>query len=396
VEWLKLLEEEHDNFRAVMAWLLEEGRTESAVRLAYALLLFWYIHGHQGEARRWTEEALAKGRNLPASARAKALVLQGLMSYGLRSPEQTRRLFEEARTLFRGVVDKIGWAQATGGMGLTTLQQGSVEEATALFEEALELFREAGDKWGVSSVLAHLGAIPLGQGNHTLAARYFEEALALTREIGNMISGYVSLYNLALAAQGQGDHKRAAGLYVEGLRYAVEAGDKANTAYCLEGLAELADARGEVQRAVKLFGAAEALLEDAGGALYVQAQDRSLRDQAVYALRSRLDETAFAAAWAEGRAMTPDQAAEYALSEEEPFSPVPEQSSVDAQPNALTGREEEVTILVARGRTNRQIATELSISEHTVANHVAKILRKLELDSRSQITAWVIERRTMP
>jgi DNA-binding CsgD family transcriptional regulator len=62
----------------------------------------------------------------------------------------------------------------------------------------------------------------------------------------------------------------------------------------------------------------------------------------------------------------------------------------------LTRREGEVAVLVARGLTNRQIATELSISEHTVANHVAKTRRKLELDSRSQIIAWVIERRTPP
>jgi serine/threonine-protein kinase PknK len=51
---------------------------------------------------------------------------------------------------------------------------------------------------------------------------------------------------------------------------------------------------------------------------------------------------------------------------------------------------------VARGLTNRQIATELSISEHTVANYIAKVLKKLGSSSRSQITAWVAERRTPP
>jgi DNA-binding NarL/FixJ family response regulator len=51
---------------------------------------------------------------------------------------------------------------------------------------------------------------------------------------------------------------------------------------------------------------------------------------------------------------------------------------------------------VARGLTNRQIAAQLSISKYTVANHVAKILKKLELGSRSQVTAWVLERRTSP
>jgi DNA-binding NarL/FixJ family response regulator len=48
--------------------------------------------------------------------------------------------------------------------------------------------------------------------------------------------------------------------------------------------------------------------------------------------------------------------------------------------------------LVARGLTNRQIAQELSISERTAGNHVAKILRKLELRSRAQIGRWAADR----
>jgi DNA-binding CsgD family transcriptional regulator len=47
---------------------------------------------------------------------------------------------------------------------------------------------------------------------------------------------------------------------------------------------------------------------------------------------------------------------------------------------------------VAQRLTNRQIASELSISEHTAATHVRRILKKLGLNSRSQLTAWVTER----
>jgi DNA-binding NarL/FixJ family response regulator len=49
---------------------------------------------------------------------------------------------------------------------------------------------------------------------------------------------------------------------------------------------------------------------------------------------------------------------------------------------------------VARGLTNRQIASELSVSRNTANNHVARILRKLGLRSRAQIAAWVTERRS--
>jgi len=48
--------------------------------------------------------------------------------------------------------------------------------------------------------------------------------------------------------------------------------------------------------------------------------------------------------------------------------------------------------LVSRGLTNRQIASELSISEHTVATHIAKILKRLNLNSRSRLSAWMAAR----
>ena len=57
----------------------------------------------------------------------------------------------------------------------------------------------------------------------------------------------------------------------------------------------------------------------------------------------------------------------------------------------LTPRELQIVLLLARGLTNRQLSTELSISERTAGNHVAKILKKLGLSSRAQIASWVRE-----
>ena len=97
--------------------------------------------------------------------------------------------------------------------------------------------------------------------------------------------------------------------------------------------------------------------------------------------------------------MSMEEAIEYALSEEEPApteTSAPEESLGGEPRGGLTRRQREIAALVARGLTNRQIATELSISEHTVANHIAKTLKKLGLSSRSQLTAWVLEQRILP
>jgi predicted ATPase/DNA-binding SARP family transcriptional activator/DNA-binding CsgD family transcriptional regulator len=400
VEWLKLLEEDNDNLRTAMAGLLEKDDYEAAVQMAHALWIFWMIHGHQGEGRLWIEEALAKGKVLSTHAKAKALSVQFSTYYGLGNPERMEQIAEEAAASFREVGDKLGLAYALSCLATVKMQQGDAERAIALFEGALDLGRELGDKWGVSGGLGHLGSIYLGQGDYEQARRHFEEGLATSRQIGNKLAASTALYGLAMAALGQGDHGRAAELYTEGLKSSAAAGDKANMSYCLEGLAQVAAAQGETERATRLFGAAEAALEAASGALYAFVQDRSVHEQMVEVVRSQLDEATFLSAWAKGAAMSMGETVEYALSGEEAAPPVSltaqQQPSTAAQQPALTRREEEVAALVARGLTNRQIATELSISEHTVATHLGKIMRKLGLSSRSQLAAWTAEQQGSP
>jgi DNA-binding NarL/FixJ family response regulator len=101
-------------------------------------------------------------------------------------------------------------------------------------------------------------------------------------------------------------------------------------------------------------------------------------------------------AWRKGQVMTLDEAVSYALEEEEETDPlttsVPEEPPAGQAPVALTRREEEVGALVTQGLSNRQIASELSISEHTAATHVRRILRKLGLRSRAQIGSQLTER----
>jgi len=65
-----------------------------------------------------------------------------------------------------------------------------------------------------------------------------------------------------------------------------------------------------------------------------------------------------------------------------------------ATPNAaggLTAREGQVLRLVAAGKSNRAIAADLAISEHTVARHVQNIFAKLDVSSRSAATAFAFE-----
>jgi DNA-binding CsgD family transcriptional regulator len=67
-------------------------------------------------------------------------------------------------------------------------------------------------------------------------------------------------------------------------------------------------------------------------------------------------------------------------------------AGVHSETHGLTARELEVLRLVAAGRTNRQIAAELVVSEHTVARHLQNIFGKLGVSSRTAATAFAFER----
>ena len=88
-------------------------------------------------------------------------------------------------------------------------------------------------------------------------------------------------------------------------------GQRAAVAHQLECFAFIAGASRQNERSTKLFGAAEVLRELIGSPM--TPLERREYDQAVSNLRARIDETALAKAWAEGRALTMEQAIEYAL-----------------------------------------------------------------------------------
>src|SRR5207249_5014311 len=95
-------------------------------------------------------------------------------------------------------------------------------------------------------------------------------------------------------------------------------------------------------------------------------------------------------AWSEGRAMTLDEAVDYALGMG-PLPPAPAPSQRESQPFILTKRQLEIAGMVASGLTNREIAASLYISARTVEGHLEQIRNKLGFSSRVQIAAWHIQ-----
>jgi DNA-binding CsgD family transcriptional regulator len=287
----------------------------------------------------------------------------------------------------------MGQPSCSNTYGALASSEGEQASAVARYQEALQLARRVGDVQVIAISLNNLGYTMLVYGDPGSATLLLEEALAKAQEVRDTLLIANVLINLAFAALIQEDHKRVKALIEESFTLLQKAGDKQLVAECLEKMAAMAGAQEKSERAARLWGAAEALrekikapLQDDEGAIL-----KPYLDRAQEMLR---DEGAWKTELAKGREMALKDAVEYALSEEETTtasSQAPEQPSVSTQVITLTRREEEVVALVARGLTNRQIAAELSISEHTSATHVAKILKKLGLRSRTQIGSWLAE-----
>lgn len=318
VEWLDRLDRENGNLGATMSWALNAGAVEIGVRLGWALWLFWTIRGYQHEGRRWMEAVLER-RDLSPALRAKALVAAASLAYGYGDYEWCERYSEEGLDLSRRVGDKLGMAWAHFGLGVVAMSRTDHAAATPHVEESLRSFREINEDLGVARATTCLGMVALMRGDVSLATETFEEGLAVARRIGDRSAVCITLYNLAQVALCRGDHDHAAALFEEGVTLSERMGDRANVAYCLEGLATVAGTRGQVERSARLLGTAEGLLKAVRVPVYTYYKpDPSLYERAMTNTRLRLGAARFERVRTEGRAMTFEQAVEYALKTKKP------------------------------------------------------------------------------
>jgi predicted ATPase/DNA-binding NarL/FixJ family response regulator len=390
VAWLERLERARDNLRAAMRWLLGQGELEETARLGWALWLFWGIRGHFAEGRQSMEQALSAEGDvaMPASARAKALYVAGMMANYQGDHSSAELLLEESLGLFRDLEDKLGSAYALSNTGFAALGQGQHQRAVTLIEEAVHLFLEEEEKWGAAMMFGFLAVARRDRGDHGRAKRLAERGLALSREVGERQAISAALYTLATLAQAERDHERARDLFEEGLTVSAELGNETDVAHYLEGLAAVAASEDRRVRAALLWGAAEALLEKIEVGVHTYVPDRFLHRSQVAAARGRLGEEAFEATWTQGRAMSLEETIEYVLDRS---TTLEETLTPETYPAGLSAREVEVLRLVAHGMTNAEVAEKLFISSRTVGWHLSSIYRKVGFSSRTEAARFAAE-----
>jgi DNA-binding CsgD family transcriptional regulator len=271
--------------------------------------------------------------------------------------------------------------------GETATALGKYKTAQLLLEESLTLARAAGDTFRIAATLNDLGELARCERHFAQAHAAYEESLSLWRELGSVREAPVTLHNLAYVFLYQGDVERAHALFRESLEAQRAQNSREGVLKDLLGFAALASTTGLAPESARLYAAAVA--NSGGNSAILWPPEKIEYEHYSGLARAKLSEAEFEAEQARGRALSMEQAIEYALNLPLPI-PLPSQAGTAAA-QELTERERKVVALIARGRSNGEIAGELVLSKRTVEKHIANILSKLELTNRAQIVRWAIE-----
>jgi predicted ATPase/DNA-binding NarL/FixJ family response regulator len=414
--WRSQLAIERENMRAALNWAIAWNETDTALALVGPLWR-WFRPDAITEGRRWVHQALAL-QGPAAPARALALHALGMLAMlqgeyrvaasawkesisiwrefgdrprltdaltwlgGIYRPgaRAVPALLGEAITLARDVGDPRRLALALGLFSWQLLQLDQLPAASRMLAEALPLARMPGDPWELIWVLYVSGLLAIRSGDTAMAQQRFAETLDRARGARDSM-----MASLALAASGrtalrEGDTDRAVALFREGLTLSRGAGYAIGLAHHLEGIALVCCDQDQLERAARLLGAAE-------GAHSGLVPYSSLGDEAVTSLREKLGRQRFAALFADGGGLQPEDAVAEALITTDGVDKSPRQVT---HPHGLTGREVEILRLVAAGHTNVEIAAALVLSVKTVERHLANAYAKIGARSRVDAATYAV------
>lgn len=315
-----------------------------------------------------------------------------------------------------------------------TLLQGKHEVARAYAQQAFDIATEVGDRWFMAYCLVELGNVACAVGDLTAARDRYQASYDVGREFEDPEGMAIALTYLGEVALRQQSYAEAQDLYGQAISIYQDILDKGGLAASLTGMAKAAAAREDYDRAREHFGQALQLAADIqhipqilslitgtgemlvrtgeaqGGvellalALHHPASDHETKSWAQRVLagceadpsldvavqRGGVGELGKAmSVLQESLSMTTDLGVPALL---EHAAEAAQPASAPAYPDELTEREVEVLRLIAKGRSNRQIAEELFITENTVANHVKNILSKTQSANRTEAAAYAIEK----
>ena len=222
-----------------------------------------------------------------------------------------KALLDEALSFGRTLEDPFCFVLCYSSLGDWAVLQGDYATARRHFLKALEWRRQLGTRWIIVAGLWQVANIMCLQGDYPQAEPIYAEALALARALGDQRSEAHLAQELGSVAIHLGDVESATTLLAESVAFFRKWADSLGIVRCLMGFADLRQVHGHVEQAVRVLSFVEPWLQS--NQIQVVHFERTNYERSVAAARAQLDDATFAKAWAEGRAMTMEQAIAYAL-----------------------------------------------------------------------------------
>jgi tetratricopeptide (TPR) repeat protein len=306
---LDRLERDYDDLLVGLAWFIDEGRTDDALRLANALYRFWITKQRFEEGALWFDRVLAAPGG-DERIRGQARINAGFMPFWMGQDDRAAELFNQGLDIARRLDDAPMISQALGGLARVALRT-DVADGRRIAREALDVSVAAADEAGRSNALHLLGVGAQIAGDLPEARDWMTQRLALVRMQGNQFLVASEAGNLSMVERQLGNLDAAESLSRESLQIAESIGDKFNTPFVFSGLASIAVERGQFELAATLVGAAERLMEEQHMAW--PPDERPHYERLLAVLPESMGADEFERARAAGRSMTTNHAVDLAL-----------------------------------------------------------------------------------
>jgi predicted ATPase/class 3 adenylate cyclase len=263
VSWLDRLELELDNLRGAIAFLLEAGLGDRALRITSPIVIFWEAR-RAAEGRRALDATLAHRSGADPALLARGLVAAGHLTFFAGDMSSARAYFEEAVGITRGFGDPTWLALSLARLSWVAMETELPDEQFELASEALTLLDGITEPWARAETLNFVGTAIANGHERSRGVALLEQSRAAYLAMGNEQRAAEVLNNLGWAAMLDGDFDAARDFHLRNLEVARSIRDGFRLTLALGNLGLIAALTGKLDEARPLTFENLTVLRDRG------------------------------------------------------------------------------------------------------------------------------------